>query len=172
MPFYHSKIKCCIAVQQAYRALGRLPQVEFEQLTERNSSKRNGGCLAQGANITPLWTVWSSLCPNLNIFLLHTLCFIAIQPFWPAHPPPQNLPLGPPTIVTASWHTNLRPCPYSLTAPIPLHTYPTPCTSSYTLFWARLSQQHALCHKAEPLCGPELLQAKKLPGQHCKQPIL
>lgn len=33
-------------------------QVEFEQVTERNSSKRNGGHLAQGANITPLWTVW------------------------------------------------------------------------------------------------------------------
>jgi len=77
MPFYHSKIKCCIAVQQAYRALGRLPQVEFEQLTERNSSKRNGGCLAQGANITPLWTVWSSLCPNLISFF--SILFASFQ---------------------------------------------------------------------------------------------
>jgi len=126
-------------VQQAYRALGRLPQVEFEQLTERDSSKWRLSCTRCKYHTTVDCLV--KPLSQSNIFLLHTLCFIAIQPFWPA---PQNLPLGPPTIVTASWHTSLRPCPYRLTAPIPLHTYPTPCTSSYTYFGpARASSMHS-----------------------------
>jgi len=69
-----------------------------------------------------------------NIFLLHTIYLIKIQLF---HHPPQNLPSGPPTIVTAFWQNLTRASDGAFLA-IQTHCNPSRCPAhlSYAVSYA------------------------------------
>ena len=61
-------------------------------------------------------------------------------------------------------------------AAYPLDPILLPCTlvlrSQLCLFQATPSQQHACCHRVEPLCDIELLKAKHASGEQSKHAIL
>lgn len=179
---YHCKIKCCIQiVLQCNKPTERkadCPNRRFEQLTRRNSSNETWRLTCTRckyhANVDRLVKPFSIF----NIFLLHTTYLIAIQLLLAcasATPKRAFLDLPPllqhPGKISHKPQTG-HPCPYRLAAPIPLH-----CTLALRPMQAAMfvlgQPQPAACtlHKAGPLCDRELLKAKKLPGQHCKQPI-